>query len=137
MGSVVLTAAPTASMAGNMSFSVESQQENDISPYMMYIRDAISALWISGTTATVDCSVLGTDGVATKAKVIAELQLKSGDNWLPVKIWTATENDCEAYVYDTYKVKSGNIYRVKATVTVWEGNLSETQYVYSGEQKCN
>ena len=134
MGAAVLTLTPAVSMAETASLPVNNQQENIIAPYMLYVKDIVSSLSISGTNATVDCSVLGRDGVATKAKVIVELQLKSGSSWLPVKIWTVTENGCEAYVYDSYTVKSGNTYRVKTTGTVWVGSQSETQYAYSTEK---
>lgn len=134
MGTAVLTLVPAVSMAETAAIPVNNQQENGVSPYILYIREAQSNLKISGTTATVDCSVKGEIGSATKAKVIVELQLKSGSSWLPVKTWTVTANDYEAYVYDTYTVKSGNTYRVKTTATIWEGSLSETQYVYSAEK---
>lgn len=134
MGAAVLTLTPAVSMAETASLPVNYQQENIISPYMLYIRDARSDLKISGTTAKVDCTVKGEFGAATKAKVIAELQLQSGSSWLPVKIWTVTSDSYTAYVNESYSVKSGNTYRVKATVTVWEGSQSETQTVYSSEK---
>lgn len=134
MGAAVLTLTPAVSMAETASLSVNNQEENVITPYMMYIRGLESDLIISGTTAFVDCFVKGTNGQATKAKVIVELQLKSGSNWLPVKTWTVTENGYEAEVYDSYTVKSGNTYRVKTTGTVWVGSQSETQYAYSAEK---
>ena len=134
MGAAVLTLTPAVSMAETAFLSVNNQEENIITPYMMYIRGLESDLIISGTTATVDCYVKGTNGQATKAKVIVELQLKSGSSWLPVKTWTVTENGYEAEVYDSYTVKSGNTYRVKTTGTVWVGSQSETQYAYSAEK---
>ena len=136
MGAAVLTLTPAVSWAETAGIPVNQQQEAAISPYMLYIHNAKSELSISGTTATVDCEVSGSRTDATKAKVIAELQLKSGNSWLPVKIWTVTEDSYEASVYDSYAVKSGNTYRVKATVTIWEGSESETQYVYSDEMKA-
>lgn len=134
MGVAVLTLTPAVSMAETASLPVKYQQEHVVSPYMLYITDIVSSLSISGTKATVDCSVLGRDGVATKAKVIAELQSKSGSSWIPVKIWTVTEDNCEAYIYDSYTVKSGNTYRVKTTGTIWVDSQSETQYAYSAEK---
>ena len=134
MGMAVLTLTPAVSMADTAVISINTQQPESVSPYMLYIDVIESDLMISGTTATVDCCVEGVRGQATKAKVIAELQLKSGNNWIPVKIWTATENGCEASVYESYTVKSGNTYRVKTTGTIWVGSQSETQYAYSAEK---
>ncbi|MBR5317996.1 MAG: hypothetical protein IKU46_00145 [Peptococcaceae bacterium] len=134
MGAAVLTLTPAVSMAETASLSVNHQQENVIVPYMLYIDDIVCGLDINETNATVDCSVWGQEGVATKTKIIVELQLKSGSSWLPVKIWTVTENGSEAEVYDSYSVKSGNTYRVKTTGTVWVGSQSETQYAYSAEK---
>ena len=135
LGTAVLTLTPAVSMAETASLPVNNQQGNIIAPYMLYIDDIVSGLAINGTTATVDCSVWGQEGVATKTKIIVELQLKSGSSWLPVKIWTVTENGSEAEVYDSYSVKSGNTYRVKTTGTVWVGSQSETQYAYSAEKR--
>lgn len=122
LGSAMLMLMPITSMAESNT----SQEEMGITPYMTYIVDWKNGLGISGGTATVDCWVKGQYGDATKAKVIAELQLKSGDNWLPVAIWTDTQNAYRASVYETKTVTEGNTYRVKATYTVWEGSQSET-----------
>ena len=134
MGAAVLTLTPAVSMAETAVLSVNQQQETAVSPRMMYIEDAKSNLTISGTKATVTATVSGDLNNATKAKVIAELQLKSGSSWIPVEIWTVTNNGSSAKVYETYTVKSNNTYRVKATVTVWEGSQSESKTVYSGEK---
>ena len=71
---------------------------------------------------------------ATKAKVVAELQMNSGGTWVTVATWTDIQNKDEASVKASKAVTKGNTYRVKATVTVWEGSQSETQTVYSGEK---
>ena len=127
MGAVVLTSVPA------VAANPVSQQENEIMPYLLYIQNALCEFGISGTTANVECSVTGRSS-ATKAKVIAELQVKNGSNWIPVKIWTNTQDSYEAYVDESHPVTKGHTYRVKATVTVWEGSQSETQYVYSAEK---
>ena len=118
MGAAVLTLTPAVSMAETAVLSVNQQQETVVSPRMMYIEDAKSNLTISGTKATVTATVSGDLNNATKAKVIAELQLKSGSSWIPVEIWTVTNNGVSAKVYETYTVKSNNTYRVKATVVL-------------------
>ena len=91
---------------------------------------------ITNGVASVESWVLGDSVDATKAKVIAELQVKGSGGWTPVAIWTDTQNAYRASVEETKSVTKGNTYRVKATVTVWEGSKSETQYVYSGEEKA-
>ena len=132
LSAVMLTSAPAVSWAETAAEPV-NQQENDIAPHMTYIVDARCALSISGTTATVDCWVNGDVLDATKAKVIAELQVKNGNNWIPTAIWTDTQDGYEAYVYEKKSVVIGHIYRVKATVTAWEGSQSETQIIFTYE----
>lgn len=134
MGAAVLALTPAASMAETVVKPVNTQTESAIAPYMLYIRQATSVLSISGTTATVDCSTLGTIGEATKAKTVAELQVKNGSSWTTVETWTDTQNSYRASVYETYPVTKGKTYRVKATATVWEGSQSETQTVFSNEK---
>ena len=133
LSAVVLISVPAVSLAETAVEPV-SQQENDIAPHMTYIVEAMCRLGITGTTATVDCWVKGDILDATKAKVIAELQVKNGDNWIPTAIWTDTRDGYEAYVYETKSVVKGHIYRVKATVTAWEGDQSETQIIFTDER---
>ena len=70
---------------------------------------------------------------ATKAKMIAELQVKNGDSWVPVGLWTDTQDGFKAQVYETKSVVKGHTYRVKATATVWEGSQSETVTFFTDE----
>ena len=98
---------------------------------MLYIVDARCTLSISGTTATVNAWVIGDDFDATKAKVVAELQEKDGSSWTTIATWTDTQNAYRASVNKTKSITRGKTYRVKATVTVWEGSASETQTIYS------
>ena len=134
LGAAVLALTPAVSMAETAMKSVNAQTENAISPYMLYIRQTTSVLSISGTTATVDCSTLGVVGEATKAKIIAELQVKNGSSWTTVETWTDTQNSYRASVYEAYSVTKGKTYRVKATATVWDGSQSEIQTVFSNEK---
>lgn len=125
---------PVTSMAA-VSDIPDAQQTIEVMPRMTYIVSWKNGLNITGTTATVDCWVDGHVNTATKAKVIAELQVKSGENnWVPVAIWTDTQNDYEAAVYETKTVTEGNTYRVKATFTVWEGSQSET-HISIGDER--
>lgn len=104
-----------------------------IMPRLTYIVDAETDLGIKSGVATVDCWVKGSVASATKTKVIAELQLKSGNNWIAYGTWTNTENAFKASVYETKAVTAGHTYRVKATYTVWEGSESETIVVFGDE----
>lgn len=122
---------PSASMANVLE---EDRQQTSIQPRLTYIVEAEADMIMNGTTVTVDCWVNGHVNTATKAKVIAELQLKSGNNWIAYATWVDTQNDYEAYVYETKSVKSGQTYRVKATVTVWEGSQSEELILFTDER---
>ena len=119
---LALLAVPSAAIA-----------EEGIAPQLTYIVDAEATMNITGTTATVDAWVKGNVLDATKAKMIAELQVKNGNSWVPVGLWTDTQNDYMAQVYETKSVVKGHTYRVKATVTVWEGSQSETVTFFTEE----
>ena len=127
VGIMLLTGPLSASAAMNDS------QTNEVMPRLTYIMDSKTSLTIDNNTAIVDCWVNGSVIDATKAKVIAELQVKSGNNWIAYSTWTDTQYDYEAAVYETKSVKSGNTYRVKATFTVWEGSQSESIVVFTDE----
>lgn len=131
LGATVLTLTPAVSWAETAAIPVICQQETEISPYMLLINRVECDLDITGTTATAKCYVTGNPNAATKAKIIAELQVKNGSSWIPVEIWTVTEDSYSARVKETYTIKQGNTYRLKATMTVWEGSQSESQIVYS------
>ena len=89
---------------------------------------------ISGRTAYINAWVSGQTSVATKCKVRAELQEKSGTYaWTTVDFWTDQQNGTWAEVDETAAVTSGKTYRVKATVTVWAGSQSESKTFYSNE----
>jgi len=132
LGAAVLTSVPAVSLAETAVEPI-SQQDDGIAPHMQYIVDAECVLSISGTTATVDAWVNGHVLTATKAKVIAELQRKNGNSWLPVAIWTDTQDDHRAHLCESKTVSNGT-YRAKATVTVWEGSQSETQTFFTDER---
>lgn len=134
LGAAVLALTPAVSMAETAVAFTDNQQATEIAPLMLYIEEAKSNLNISGTTATVTANVAGDLNDATKAKVVAELQVKNGSSWMQVETWTITENNYKAKVDETYSVSKGKTYRVKATVTIWEGSRSETQTVFSNEK---
>ena len=103
-------------------------------PYSLYIGDSNCSLDISGRTAYLSAWVEGYPGEATKCKVRAELQEKSGTYaWTTVDFWTDQQNGTWAEVDETAAVTSGKTYRVKVTVTVWAGSQSESKTFYSNE----
>lgn len=128
--SMILLLIPMTAMAE----PITNQQENEITPLLTFIVDAESSFSINDGVATVDCWVKGHYSTATKAKVIAELQVKSGSNWIPVEIWTDTQNAYKASVYETKSVIEGHTYRVKGTFTVWEGSQSEELILFTNER---
>ena len=115
------------------AFAAESDVEYAVSPRMAYIVEYCLSLDINGTTAQVEAEVDGDVEDATHTKVIAELQVKNGNSWIPVAIWTEDSDDYYARVYETHDVVKGHTYRVKGTFMVWEGSASETEYSYSPE----
>ena len=131
LSAAVLTSVPAVAMAATADEPINQQTEIGIAPYMLYIVDANCTLSISGTTATVQCWVKGDSIDATKAKVIAELQVKNGSSWTTIATWTDTQDSYRVTVNKTKTITAGNTYRVKATVTIWEGSQSETQTLYS------
>ena len=114
-------------------FASESDVEYATSPRMTYIVDYWMSLDINGTTADVEVEVNGSVRDATRAKVIAELQVKNGNSWIPVAIWTDDQYNYKARVNESHDVVKGHTYRVKGTFMVWEGSASETVYDFSPE----
>lgn len=132
--SMVLFLVPTTGLAGLASDNVNGENDLLVDPRLTYIEGAATDLAIRSGVATVDCWVKGDIYAATKAKAIVELQVKnSATNWIPVAIWTDTQDGYRASVYETKTINSENTYRVKATYTVWEGTQSETITVFSDE----
>ena len=114
-------------------FASESNVEYSRSPRMLYIDDYSITFGIPNCVADVEVEVNGDVLNATRAKVIAELQVKSGNNWIPVAIWTDDQYNYKAFVEESHDVVKGHTYRVKGTFMVWEGSASETEYDYSPE----
>ena len=114
-------------------FAAETDVEYPVVPMMNYIADYLINFGISNGEARVNVEVNGDVEYATRAKVIAELQVKNGNSWIPVAIWTDDQYNYKAEVYETHDVVEGHTYRVKGTFMVWEGNAYETEYDYSDE----
>ena len=114
-------------------FASENNVEYPVVPMMNYIADYAIDFGISNGEARVSVEVDGDVEYATRAKVIAELQVKNGSSWIPVAIWTDDQYDYYARVDETHDVVTGHTYRVKGTFMVWEGDAYETEYDYSDE----
>ena len=114
-------------------FASEADIEYAVSPRMVYISDYSITFGIPNCVADVAVDVNGDVLNATRAKVIAELQVKNGSSWIPVAIWTDDRYDYYARVDETHDVVKGHTYRVKGTFMVWEGSACETEYSYSDE----
>ena len=125
--------APITAFANICSAENSCAPQMSVNPRLTYIAEAQTDLSVNSGTATVDCWVKGDVLTATKTKVIAELQLKSGNSWIAYGTWTETANAFKASVYETKSVKAGQTYRVKATYTVWEGSQSESIVVFTDE----
>ena len=133
LSSFAITSVPMMALAETIVPMTTIAEDEAIAPRLKYIVNAICGMDIVDGVATVDCMVNGDYYSATKAKVIAELQVKSGSGWLPVGLWTDTQDGYTAWVNETKSVTKGQTYRVKATVTVWEGDQSETKTLFTEE----
>lgn len=134
LSSFAITSAPMMALAETVVPPTVVVEDEAIAPRLKYIVSSQAGLKILDGVATVDCWVKGNVLDATKTKVIAELQVKSGSGWLPVGLWTDTQNDYMAWVTETKSVTEGQVYRVKSTVTVWEGDQSETKTFFTEEK---
>ncbi|RHR88782.1 hypothetical protein DWW41_02195 [Butyricicoccus sp. AF15-40] len=63
-----------------------------VAPCMDYINDADITFSISGGKAYVDGWVRGQNGIATRCKITANLQVKNGLSWSTVKTWSDDQN---------------------------------------------
>lgn len=134
LSSFAITSVPMMALAETVVPPQTVVEDETIAPRFKYIVSSQAGLKTLDGVATVDCWVKGNYSTATKAKVIAELQVKSGSGWLPVGLWTDTQDDYMAWVYETKSVTEGQVYRVKSTVTVWEGDQSETKTFFTEER---
>lgn len=112
------------------------QSNYDVAPCMEYIMNANQQFSITNSVAQMYATVSGHAGVATKCQVTIELQEKSLLFWSTVATWSTTVADRYASLTKNCTVTSGKTYRMIATVTVWSGNLSESQTLTSKTMKA-
>ena len=115
----------------------QSAQNNyDVAPCMKYILNANQQFSITNGVAEMYATVSGHAGIATKCQVTIELQEKGLIFWSTVDTWSTTVADRYASLSTTSPVTPGKTYRMVVTVTVWSGNLSESQNMTSESMKA-
>lgn len=115
----------------------QSAQNNyDVAPCMEYILNANQQFSITNGVAEMYATVSGHAGIATKCQVTIELQEKGLIFWSTVDTWSTTVADRYASLSTTSPVTPGKTYRMVVTVTVWSGNLSESQNMTSESMKA-
>ena len=134
----LLAAAMPQAMALEDSAPAEpiSAAQTIVVPCMDYINDADVTFSISGGKAYVDGWVRGQNGIATRCKITANLQVKNGLSWSTVKTWSDDQNGRKASISGSYSVSSGKTYRVSAVVTAYKGSLSESKTMISNMIKA-
>lgn len=95
--------------------------------------DATSNVTLSITlgSATANCRVNGDAGKVTKTSITMELQKKSSSgSYSTVQTWSGSKSS-NYYNFKKTKSVSKGTYRVKARITCYNGNKSETKTKFS------
>ena len=133
--SLLLSAVPCAFAAGVTPLALPTEPE--IMPLWEYITSSRASLSIdSNGKATISCYGAGTSGVATRVEIEAKLQRSWGLFWITEETFTVGKDRFNATIFETCTVESGHTYRIKATVTVYNGTDSESATVKSNEVEC-
>lgn len=104
--------------------------EAEITPMAVGVTMA-ATLNISSGTATASCKVSGASKKVTKISVTMYLQKKSSKGtYSTIKTWNGSKNGYYYNMKKTCSVSKGT-YRVKAKITSYTGNKSETAVRYS------
>ncbi|WP_312698848.1 hypothetical protein [Sedimentibacter sp.] len=97
-----------------------------ISPMYTYISNAEALLSINSSgKAKPEVYVTGNSAVTSIKASIFLQQYKNG-SWTTIKIWNESSNSNILNFIDTYDVSKGYEYRVRATVTAYSGQKSES-----------
>lgn len=130
--SLLLSAVPAAFAAGAKPLALPTEPE--ITPLWEQISSARAVLSVNESgRATVYCSAQGTASSTTKVKIEAKLQRSWGLFWITEETFTVEKDSHIASINESYTVESGHTYRIKATVTVYNGTDSESATVKSNE----
>lgn len=100
---------------------------------MLYIDRAKCNLDVSGTTANVDCSVSGNADSATKAKIVAELQIQRRRMTLGTKYIIINLEGflCEEICYNNWHIVDFRSSAIAATSSEWEYSVDSTSGGYN------
>lgn len=89
------------------------------------------SLSISSGTATAATIVRGTSGQITKISIQMELQKKmASGSYTTVKTWSGSKSS-SSYTLKRTKTVSKGTYRVKSTITCYDGSKSERTTIFS------
>ena len=111
--------------------ALAAENEPSVSPRYSYIQGMNAGLVINNwglTDCTAGCTVYGGSSII----LTCSLQQYNGSYWTTVKSWTSTTKPSAA-IAKNYAVYSGNVYRVKASCSVYDasGKLLENGTCYS------
>lgn len=125
-------------MSNVADFSTVSMASNiaayDVAPITTYLTGYSAGLKISGSSATIQASAIGTAGVTTKAKVTATLQRQSSSgSWTSVETWTNSSSNSSVSLKKSHSVSSNHTYRVKAVCKAYQHGSWESTTVYSSK----
>ena len=130
--SLLLSAVPAAFAAGAEPLALPTEPE--IMPLWEQITNTMATLSINESgQAKIFCYVYGTSSSTTKVKIEAKLQRSWGLFWITEETFTVEKDSHIASINESYTVESGHTYRIKATVTVYNGTDSESATVKSNE----
>ena len=88
-------------------------------------------LTLSSGNATAECKVFGAGGKVTKITIYMYLQKQnSSGGWSNYKTWSGTKSD-NNYTLSKTTANTKGTYRVRASVTCYQGTSSETTSEYS------
>ncbi|MGN9096799.1 hypothetical protein [Flintibacter porci] len=114
----------------------ELSNQEEITPYALYIRKAECTLSLNGGIATIRVSVTGQTGVVDRCQVVVTLEEKSGTTWKTIATWSDESDGGRASLSETKAVTAGKTYRAKVVATAWSGSKSETKTILSSEKKA-
>lgn len=107
-----------------------TSSETELVPMTIESRKTVD-LTLSSGNATSSCTVIGAGGKVTKITIYMYLQKQnSSGGWSNYKTWSGTKSDNNYTLSKTTAITKGT-YRVRASVTCYQGTSSETTSEYS------
>ena len=102
-----------------------------VSPMYTYISYAEALLSVNSSGKTKSEVYVTGNSEVTSIKASIFLQQYKNGSWVTIKIWNESVNSDVLNFVDTYDVSKGYEYRVKATVTAYSGQKSESTTLMS------